>query len=359
MCKLTIRIGVIVHGPEVIDSGSALRILRYLGKFGKVSAVLGGTMGRLAVIDAAMEDIIDISAKRSPSRSINELGDFSDFIVLLNQAKTRETGLAFGARVDNSAKSIKPLFQIDCGGMFVAHLAGKDNWLAELAARDLGLDYLIWPYPSRDFYIDGDIERRRIIGVLPGEPISINGIVIARAMASFIEVHAQNGKIIAVCGAEIKHHGLEKLPYIELGKAIIRSGKIRRTKANARVKVSGGDEAAIIDHCAEDALEAAKKASVVLTVGDDTTIIAGDILSRLSIPIVGIVDGDADRLLHRPLMSAGSTIISVEPGYDDLIGHQVKETVFRGKTSINIGAVDLAKAVIEIAKDRTLQIERL
>jgi hypothetical protein len=359
MCKRKSRIGIVVHGPEVIDSGSALRILSYLGNYGEVHAMLGGTMGRLAVIDATLEDIIDISAKRAPSQSIDELSESVDFIVLLNQAKTRESGLVFGAKVANNTRQIKPLFQIDCGGMFVAHFAGEKNWLAEVAASDLCLDYLEWPILFEEFSIEGDTEKRQIFGVLPGEPISINGVVIARAKGGRIEICAQDGKIIAISGAEIKHHGLEKLPQINLGNAIIRSGKIRRTISNPRVKVCRGGEAAIIDHCAEDVFEAAKKAYVVLTVGDDTTIIAGDILSRLGIPIIGIVDGDEDKLLHRPSMSAGSTIINVEQGWDDIIGRQVKETIFRERTRIKMSAFDLENAVIEIAKSRILQIKRL
>lgn len=47
---------------------------------------------------------------------------------------------------------------------------------------------------------------------------------------------------------------------------------------------------------AEDAFEAAPGASLAVTVGDDTTQIAADILARLGIPVIGIVDGDLDRL---------------------------------------------------------------
>jgi hypothetical protein len=90
--KPAVKIGVVVHGPEVVDSGFALRVLNYLEKFGMVNAVLGGTMGRLAIMDAGLESIIKISPKRRPSQSIGYLLPGSDIIVLLNQAKTRETG---------------------------------------------------------------------------------------------------------------------------------------------------------------------------------------------------------------------------------------------------------------------------
>ena len=90
------RIGAVVHGPEIVDSGNALRLIDYLKKHGSVTAVLGGTMGRVAVIDAGLESVISFSPRRRPSRSIQDLAPNSDVIFLLNQAKSRETGLAFG-----------------------------------------------------------------------------------------------------------------------------------------------------------------------------------------------------------------------------------------------------------------------
>jgi hypothetical protein len=47
------KIGVVVHGPEIIDSGGALSLINYLKKRASVAAVLGGTMGRVVVIDGA------------------------------------------------------------------------------------------------------------------------------------------------------------------------------------------------------------------------------------------------------------------------------------------------------------------
>lgn len=58
-----LKIGVVVHGPHIIDTGYALKIIKLLERYGKVKAVLGGTMGRTAVYDAHLENIIDISKK--------------------------------------------------------------------------------------------------------------------------------------------------------------------------------------------------------------------------------------------------------------------------------------------------------
>ena len=43
------RIGVVIHGPEIIDSGQAKLILDILSAEGEISASLGGTMGRTQV----------------------------------------------------------------------------------------------------------------------------------------------------------------------------------------------------------------------------------------------------------------------------------------------------------------------
>ena len=44
-----------------------------------------------------------------------------------------------------------------------------------------------------------------------------------------------------------------------------------------------------------------RDADLVVTAGDDTTLIASDILYRFNIPIVGITDGDLIKLLKMVL----------------------------------------------------------
>ena len=233
------RIGVVVHGPEIIDSGGAVQLINHLKQMGRVNAVLGGTMGRVAVIDADLEGIITINTRRRPSISIRDMAADSDIVIILNQAKSRETGLAFGTMVARLAGIDKPLIQIDCGGRFVAdltlsHFSSDSEDINEeglaVAARlaaDLGLD-LLRPRPRDCTLIQGDTVRRIMTGVIPGELISVNGTVIGRAIGAEVEIKAKGGKIIDLKGAEPKMHGLEKLHQVDLERAIIRSGSIRR-----------------------------------------------------------------------------------------------------------------------------------
>lgn len=379
------RIGVVIHGPEITDSGAALKLINYLQKFGSVTAILGGTMGRLAVIDAGLEDVIAISPERRPSISLRDLQATSDILILADQAKTKETGIAFGSKVADNASATKPLIQIDFGGKFIAILAPGEESLAKIISKDLGFD-LLDTAESKDgkegsITHEGNFIKRRLTGVAPGELITVNGTVIARALDSSIEIVASERRIVKVNGAQIKQHGIEKLPPLDLERAIIRSGNIRRTEARlGRALECKGNWAVLINHNAEDAFEISNDACIAVTVGDDTTAIAGQILSRLSIPIIGIIDGDldglsgskakddasdaADKAIHttgidntditkttniitNAVVQKGSTIIKVEHGYDDLIGAKVKEQVFNGADREQIKTTELLDRIIE------------
>ena len=96
------RIGIVVHGPNIIDSGYALKLIKLLEHYGDVSVRLGGTMGRTAVIDASLENLIDISRKLVPSDSLKIFYDDNvDVIFLLNYGKSDVTGQVFGYKVYN------------------------------------------------------------------------------------------------------------------------------------------------------------------------------------------------------------------------------------------------------------------
>lgn len=96
------KIGVVVHGPNIIDSGYASEIIDFLSKDNEVYCRLGGTMGRTAVIDASLEDTIDISHKLLPSESLSLFANENvDVIFLLNYGKSSTTGHVFGYKVFN------------------------------------------------------------------------------------------------------------------------------------------------------------------------------------------------------------------------------------------------------------------
>lgn len=79
----------------MIDSGEAKRVLEKLSRMGTVEARLGGTMGKAAVLDAGLENVIDISRHLKPSACIEAFFETSNLVCLLNRGKTVETGEIF------------------------------------------------------------------------------------------------------------------------------------------------------------------------------------------------------------------------------------------------------------------------
>lgn len=204
---------------------------------------------------------------------------------------------------------------------------------------------------------------RKLSGFFPGENILVNGIVIGKALSSEVSLVSENGFIVKIEGGEIKEHGLEKLHNyekrdpVDLSKSWVKSGDLRRSnflplqaqKQNACDKDSDfsfrsvAGKIVFIDHAAEDTFELAAGAELAVTVGDDTTSIAGDILSRLGIPIIGITDGDCDRRACRTEIFPGSVVLRLASGNDDIIGKKLKQELFRGKNSAVLGDISAFK----------------
>lgn len=385
--QLKMKISLVIHGPEVIDSGEAKRVLEKLSRMGTVEARLGGTMGKTAVLDAGLENAIDISRHQKPSACIESLFETSDLVCLLNRGKTIETGKAFGEMVAARLREpeMKPLIQIESpesnDGKMI-HLNKKAGEYLEKLSEILGLP-VESPLPLRNPVFQNSIVQnsivqnsivqnsivqnlvfvekcqatgkirviRKLSGVFPGENILVNGTVIGKALSSQVSIVSENGFIVAIEGGEIKEHGLEKLHNyekrdpVDLAKAWVKSGNLRRSnffplqarKQNARGRDSGfsscpdAGRVVLIDHAAEYTFELAADAELAVTVGDDTTAIAGDILYRLGIPILGITDGDCDNLACRTTICPGSIVLRLAAGNDDILGKKLKQELLGGE----------------------------
>ncbi len=330
------HIGIILHGPEIIDVGSAKRIIDIFKRGHNVMAKLGGTMGRTAVLDSGLEDVIDISQGLTPSETILFLKDRIDLAILLNHGKTLDTGRHFGRIVASKVGDSIPFVHIerpDFDGMIIYYSSEAKhcaefvkNTLAESACYDLSLEH--GKAAPSHVRVDGDRIIRRIAGAFAGENIRLDGVVIGDIAQPDPEIVCMDGKVVEVRGIRIKPHGLEKLENrkINLFTAKVKTGNIRRTRQKPKIKNVGHIQQrkiAIIDHCAESTFELVKDAGLVITVGDDTTTIAADILTRLGIPVIGIIDGDIDGVLENTMVPEGSVIIRVKAGFDDIVGREV------------------------------------
>src|SRR5690606_26822280 len=193
------KISVVIHGPDVIDSGEAKIVLEKLSHLGEVKAELGGTMGRTAVLDAGLEKIIDITRHLKPSVCIEASFETADLICLLNRGKTFETGKIFGSKVASRLKDCerKPVVQIESPGCSfgkIIPLNKKAENCIEKLSETLGIP-AEEPLPFHNPVSIKNCPKtgksritREISGVLPGENIFVNGIVIGKALSSKIKI---------------------------------------------------------------------------------------------------------------------------------------------------------------------------
>jgi len=414
------EIGIVVHGPNIIDSGCALKIINALKDFGKVHCRLGGTMGRTAVIDASLENIIDISAKRLPSESVKLFKEEDmDIIFLLNYGKSEVTGHTFGYKVFKNSflnynkkfnekieNNNEPSFiQIERPGekdgsiigwngnkeltsklakLFNLKITNPEEIINKYFSEESNIVNIesINNYKSRDIAknsIENKIKNkyndktennkkiRDIYGVSPDENIFVNGIVIGKSNSENLSLVANNGKIIDIIGGTIKPHGIEKLGHIDIDKAIVKTGLLRKSNPKPRIinnkegsenfsiiknkvhnptindnnsdSIKNKDNdylmIAFIDHAAED-IYSLKNIDLAVTIGDDTTLVASDILYRFNIPVIGITDGDLDKVVEKGFIANGSTIIEVESGFDDIVGKAIFKDIFKSNYYLKV-----------------------
>lgn len=345
------KIGVVVHGPYIVDSGHAERILKLLKDYGEVKARLGGTMGRTAVHDAELENVIDISEKLLPSQSVNKfIEEEFDVIFLINYGKSSITGHTFGFKVFKGTKTNPPLIQIERPGEINGSIIPWQDSLTEFAetiAREMKLK-LIKPgeITSKIDLNHASKTMRKVYGVCKGENIFVNGLVIGKSTSKDVTLVVEDGTITRIIGGELKEHGIEKLGEVDLKSAIIKTGLLRRSEVIPRVinpcKDSSKFCVAFLDHAAEDVYKL-KNVDYVVTVGDDTTLLAGDILYRFGIPIIGITDGDIDKVVEKGFKSPESLIIELEPGFDDITGDIIFDKLFNRKEIIEIENIETFK----------------
>ncbi|WP_458455427.1 DUF2117 domain-containing protein [Methanobrevibacter sp.] len=337
------RIGIVVHGPNIIDTGYALKLIELLKEYGDVSIRLGGTMGRTAVIDAGLENIIDIRKKLVPSDSLKIFYDDGvDVIFLLNYGKSDVTGQVFGYKVynhyvDKIDENNIPVIQIERPGEVDGSIIpwNNDLELAHELSGKLGLA-IVSPDDVYDNHIrqdDAGVNQRIVHGVSPGENIMVNSVVIGKTDSDKLTLIAKDNHIVDIIGGELKSHGLEKLGEVDLDSAIIKTGLLRHAKVTPRVISKEKPKDFIIsflDHAGEDVYKF-RGSSLVITVGDDTTLISSDILYRFDIPIIGITDGDLDKIVEDGFKVKNSIIFEVESGFDDIVGQDIKRKIFNDK----------------------------
>lgn len=368
------RVGIILHGPEIVDLGSAKWIIDAFKQEHEVIAKLGGTMGRTAVLDAGLEGTIDISEGLTPSETVLALKDRIDLAILLNHGKTPDTGRCFGriiaSKLDKHAyPTLIHIERPDCNGRIIYYSPEAAQY-AEYVRKLLMKHHETCNLPIERgsrlplcVRIEGSNIIRRISGTFPGESIRLAGIVIGEVTHPEPEIVCKDGRVVELRGGKLKPHGLEKLKNrrIDLFTAKVKTGGIRRSPHRPLIKKTQPlmqSKIAIIDHCAESTFELIKGAGIVITVGDDTTAIAADILTRFGIPVIGITDGDPDCILEEASVPAGSVIIRVRPGFDDILGRKVFEKLMKSKQQCDVqGSNEILAGILALAEKYIIDIK--
>lgn len=375
-------VGVIIHGPDIIDNGWARKAIKIFEAKGvKVLARLGGTMGRTAIIDAELEDKVDASESIQPSCILDDfVRKGVDAIFLLNHGKTIDSGILLGMGVLGRSRLIKeanlPFFQIErpgeSDGLVLPWIKGDD--LSEWVGNQFNLKVVAPPPVTKTIESNQESVYRSVGGVLPGEKILVNGVVVGISSSSNVVIAAKKGQIIDLIGGRLNKYGAKKLKKIDLVNASIKSADVlRRTEPvkKALVKMGYLTKRIALLSKAEETIDLAKISDAIVSIGDDTTGIAAEILSRFNIPMIGIIDGDADGLIrqiskkapieeYRNLAPPKSVIIKLKSGADDKARISIRKMIFNNKYAIELKETEsmdtIKEKIIQLLGDDVLQI---
>jgi hypothetical protein len=233
---------------------------------------------------------------------------------------------------------------------------GERNGLADELSIEMGR-----PIVEGKELSDGAGEWRDLGGVFPGENIWVNGVVVGRASRADVSIGKDRTGHIVARGIDLKPTGVARLGSYDPSTAHVRSGMVRRTSAEPRVaKGKGKGGIHLIDHAAERAIYQCRGASLVVTIGDDTSRTAGSVLARFGVPIVAIIDGDEDGITNDRTLAEGSVVLRMRPGTDDLVGRDVRKELFDDGTWIDaeLSPFEMVERIVPIAAERLVDRAR-
>lgn len=385
------QIGIVIHNLQLMDSPQTIKnILTLLSRENCINACLCGTLGKVAAIDSGLENLIDIDQVLKPSACIESLFRSNDLVCLLNHGRELQTGRTFGRIVFSHIKNPeeKPLIQIERPGCLDGELIPW-NRAADLHIKKLSgiLNMKISPPPVPVNSIEVSKQGKQVlrrISTFPGANIMVEGIVVGKATSTEVTLISEDGFLTSIRGGIIKEQGIEilhkhgeRMP-LDLSAAWVKTTASRKNtgvfeslrddknkgitkctflkKSFLHEKVSeSGTKVILIDHCAERALDMLKGAGFAITIGDDTTEIAGSILSRFGIPVLGITDGDCDELATSVNYASGSLVLRLKPGKDDELGRKLQQDLFSGEYAVFFENLDILKQKVITLAENSLE----
>ena len=170
---------------------------------------------------------------------------------------------------------------------------------------------------------------RRVDTSAAGEFLLVDGIVVGRALGGEITIECEGPhRQCARRGDQTsRDRKLERLGGIDLRTAKLAStASIRRTAYTPRITPVLGKGIVFVDHAGMHVYDLVQNREGAVTVGDNTAAVAGDILYRFQIPLIGITVGDKDTLLGNTRLTPGSTVFTVRE--DDSAGLWIRSGSF-------------------------------
>ncbi|HON82278.1 MAG TPA: DUF2117 domain-containing protein [Methanoregulaceae archaeon] len=303
---------LVIHGPEPFDSGEAAFLIEQLAPS---RIIVAGVMARTAAEESGIPCEL---AGLPPSMVIRDLPLET---VLANHGKTPDSGRIFGEIVA-SRLAPRGILHLEASSRTLFLWNREPDTLAQETAERTG--YMIEEVRTPPL---GDTSQRIIRGCLPGEAVFVNGIVIGQATGPEVVIRKEGRSIIPVSGMHAKDHGLEKLadqPFIDLSRVWCKSGLVRTALPRAGEPRTGPGRVLFIDHCGHRLYDViTPETRGIVCVGDDTTAVCGHIAAHLGIPVLGIVDGDADGIVPSSF-APGTVIARAVRERDDDIGREIQ-----------------------------------
>ncbi len=344
--------------PGIFDSGWAKRIIDFLRTKHEVLPTTYGTMGRTALFDSGLEREIQF-VKGEPSEILTKISKTVDAFVLPMYATSPLKSHAHCWHLLKSSGITKPLVEIEAKSRCVIPWNKEARELSSWIASGLRLELKEAPAFGETFWVSGGKKYRRILGVEVGDYVMVNRVVIGRANSENVILVEENGVLTEFVGVDLKLGGLrklQKLEKIDLKKIRVETTSSLRftTKKPRMIEIPKRSGVVFIDHAGYDVYDLAWGVEGVVVVGDDTSSIVGDILFRLQVPILGIVDGDEDKLLKGSQLSEGSVILTVEN--DDSVGEEVFRKVFKRKARLGRKFSEVKREIIFLLRDKIKRI---
>ncbi|WGI16866.1 DUF2117 domain-containing protein [Methanonatronarchaeum sp. AMET-Sl] len=338
---------VYFHMPDVFDVGLGEEIVGQLEEYGDVDVVVSGTLTRTAVIDCGI-DALCVDGKWSGWAVENR--DRYDVLFSVTHACSPDKSLAECWYIRKKAGDI-PLISIETNSGVMACWSDKVRKFGLTLADDLGFDLVDTPDYGRVLWQEDGKTFKRVLAVEEGEFVLINGIIVGKAVSSDVVAVEEDGEIIELRNVRVKEHGLEKLGSISISDAKIVSTDTfkRNIERRGSIDIDKKNLIGFLDHSAHKVHEIASKGVCgCITVGDDTTAIAGDILTRYDIPIIGLTDGDIDKILNEPRHHPESQILEVKK--DDKLGKTIKQELFKNQNTTQMTWKQAKQKTTKLAK---------